>query len=72
MARDAAEALMRALDAPIPPEFERLSDEHLTALAATLVAASEHRTEALSTAITASLRHIPALLRPAVKKALGR
>ena len=71
MARDAAEALMRALDAPIPPDFERLSDEHLTALASTLVAASEHRTEALSTAITASLRHIPALLRPAVKKALG-
>jgi len=47
------------------------SDEQLHALAATLVAASEHRTEALSTAITASLRHIPALLRPAVKKALG-
>ena len=71
MARDAADALSRALDAPIPPEFEALSDEHLHALAAALVAACEHRTEALSTAVTASLRLIPALLRPAVKTALG-
>ena len=71
MARDAVDALSRALDAPIPPEFEALSDEQLHALAATVVAACEHRTEALSTAITALLRHIPALLRPAVKKALG-
>jgi hypothetical protein len=64
-------ALAATLKAPIPPEFSALGEGDLAALDATLHAAAAHRSTQLNDAITASLKHLPALLRPAVKKALG-
>jgi hypothetical protein len=63
--------LGRTVGAPVPESFGQLSVEQAAHLAAAIETAIENRTNAISDAIVASMNHIPALLRPAVKKALG-
>jgi hypothetical protein len=59
------------IDATPPPEFAALSDADRSALADTVERAARERSQLIDRAIDDSLRHIPALLRGAVKRALG-
>ncbi|MEU8901709.1 hypothetical protein AB0C65_37985 [Nocardia sp. NPDC048505] len=68
---DAAQTLSRTLDAPLPEGFERLSEADLVALDTLLRGALDGRAERLDTATETSLKLMPRLLRPAVKKVLG-
>jgi hypothetical protein len=63
--------LATAIDAPPPAEFDALSDTDRAALAALVEKAASARSELLDRGIEESLRHIPALLRGTVKRALG-
>ena len=65
------DSLAAAIGAAPPPAFADLADEHATALAATVERAAADRDALLDRAIEDSLRHIPALLRGPVKRALG-
>lgn len=64
-------SLSKTLQAPVPAEFATLSDDDLRALEHALAAAATARSQALTEAVDASLKHLPFVLRPAVKKALG-
>ncbi|WP_225730101.1 MULTISPECIES: hypothetical protein [unclassified Nocardia] len=68
---DAAELLSRTLSAPLPAEFDRLSEAELAQLDRLLRAAEQRRADRLGAAIDSGLRLIPRLMRPAVKRALG-
>ncbi|MEV6280062.1 hypothetical protein [Nocardia sp. NPDC051832] len=68
---DAAQTLSKTLGAPLPEEFDRLTDADLTALDGLLREALTGRAQRLESATEASLQLIPRLLRPAVKKVLG-
>jgi hypothetical protein len=63
--------LSRAIGATPPTEFAALSDTDRDTLAAAVERAARDRSELLDRAIDNSLRHIPALLRGTVKRALG-
>jgi hypothetical protein len=63
--------LADAIAAPPPPEFDALSAADRATLAALVEKAADDRDELIDHAIENSLRHIPALLRGAVKRALG-
>lgn len=63
--------LAAALGATPPPAFAELSADDATALAATVEQAAADRDALIDRAIEDSLRHIPALLRGPVKRALG-
>lgn len=63
--------LEAAIGAPPPAEFDLLSDAERAALGAVVVQAARDRDELIDRAIDDSLRHIPALLRGTVKRALG-
>lgn len=63
--------LARAIGATPPAEFAALSDADRDTLAAAVERAARERSELLDRAIDDSLRHIPALLRGTVKRALG-
>lgn len=64
-------SLADAIDAPPPPEFDALSEADRTALAGLVEQAARDRSQLIDRAIDDSLRHIPALLRGTVKRALG-
>jgi len=63
--------LARAIGATPPAGFAALSDAERDRLAAAVERAARERSELLDRAIDDSLRHIPALLRGTVKRALG-
>jgi hypothetical protein len=63
--------LADAIGAPPPAELEALSEADTAALAGLVERAARQRSELLDRAIDDSLRHIPALLRGTVKRALG-
>lgn len=63
--------LARAIGVTPPTEFGALSDTDRETLAAAVERAARDRSEMLDGAIDDSLRHIPALLRGTVKRALG-
>lgn len=63
--------LADVIGAPPPQEFDVLSADEREALAALVERAARQRSELLDRAIDDSLRHIPALLRGTVKRALG-
>lgn len=63
--------LAAAIGAPPPPEFDALSPEERSALAEAVERAAAARSTHIDRAIEDSLRHIPALLRGTVKRALG-
>ncbi|MFI9508516.1 hypothetical protein [Nocardia sp. NPDC052566] len=68
---DAARQLTATLDAPLPDEFDRLSEAELAELDRLLRTAREQRAQELGAAIDSSLQLVPRLMRPAVKKVLG-
>ncbi|MFC9436302.1 hypothetical protein [Nocardia sp. NPDC057030] len=68
---DAAQPLIRTLGAPLPDEFDRLTDSDLAELDRLLRHAVTARGERLGAAVESSLQLIPRLLRPTVKRALG-
>jgi len=55
----------------LPPGIEALDEEHKDGLARALRNARHRQAAALKKAGDESLRFIPALLRPAIKKAVG-
>jgi hypothetical protein len=63
--------LADVIGAPPPQELDALSADERAALAALVERAARQRSELLDRAIDDSLRHIPALLRGTVKRALG-
>jgi len=63
--------LARALGAAPPVEFAALSAAERASLAATVEDAARARSALLDQGIEDSLRHLPALLRGTVKRALG-
>ena len=63
--------LAKALGAPPPPEFDDLSADERSHLAAALQAASAKRSQQIDTSIEESLAHLPGLLRGTVRRALG-
>jgi hypothetical protein len=63
--------LADAIRATPPQEFDALSESDRAALAALVTGAARERAELIDRAIDDSLRHIPALLRGTVKRALG-
>lgn len=63
--------LAAATGAAPPAAFDTLSAAQRAALAATVEGAARRRSELIDRAIEDSLRHIPALLRGTVKRALG-
>lgn len=65
------QSLARTLQSPVPGEFASLGADDLRLLDGAVAAAAHARSRALTEAIESSLRHLPALLRPAVKKVLG-
>ena len=67
----ANDPLAAALGATPPAAFAALSTDDTTALAATVERAVAERDALIDRAIEDSLRHIPALLRGPVKRALG-
>ncbi|MEV0248303.1 hypothetical protein AB0H76_17030 [Nocardia sp. NPDC050712] len=68
---DAAQTLAKTLGAPLPAEFDSLTEADLTALDGLLRGALAGRAARLEAATETSLQLIPRLLRPAVKKVLG-
>lgn len=65
------EDLAAALGATPPPEFAALPEADRSALGDLVTKAVRDRAEMLDRAIETSLRHIPAVLRGTVKRALG-
>lgn len=63
--------LAAAIQTGPPPEFDALSDTERAALAEFVEAAARKRSALIDRAIEDSLRHLPALLRGTVKRALG-
>ena len=63
--------LAEAVRATPPDEFDVLSAEDSAGLAAAVDRAAAERTALIDRAIDDSLRHLPALLRGPVKRALG-
>lgn len=63
--------LTAALGARPPAEFDALSVAERAHLATLLDSAREDRTRAMNTAITDSLRVLPAVLRGPVRKVMG-
>jgi hypothetical protein len=68
---DPRDLLAAAIGAAPPAEFATLSADDAAALAATVDRAAADREAMLERAIEDSLRHLPALLRGPVKRALG-
>jgi hypothetical protein len=66
-----SDPLAAALGSAPPAEFQALSAEQTAALAAAVERAAVDREAQIDRAIEASLRHLPALLRGPVKRALG-
>ncbi len=60
-----------AVGATPPVEFDRLRPEDAAALAELVTTAVRERSALVGKAIDDSLRHLPALLRGPVKRALG-
>lgn len=63
--------LAQAIKGAPPAEFAQLSDEDATALAGLVEHAAAERAALIDRAIEDSLRHLPALIREPVKRALG-
>ena len=63
--------LADVIGTPPPQEFDALSADEREALATLVERAARQRSELLDRAIDDSLRHIPALLRGTVRRALG-
>ena len=63
--------LAEAIEATPPAEFAALSDEESAALAGLVARAAAERAALIDRAIADSLRHLPALIRGPVKRALG-
>jgi hypothetical protein len=63
--------LSTALGTPAPPDFDALNDQERAALAVAVDRAARERSALIDRAIDDSLRYLPALLRGAVKRALG-
>jgi hypothetical protein len=63
--------LAKAIKGKPPAEFADLSDEEATALAGLVEHAAAERARLIDRAIEDSLRHLPALVRGPVKRALG-
>lgn len=63
--------LAQTLGVALPAEFAELQPDELDALDAALRAARARRSAALTAAIDNSVRHLPVLLRVAVRRALG-
>jgi hypothetical protein len=63
--------LAEAIGAEPPEKFGALLAADRQALAALVVQAAQERSQLINRAIDDSLRHLPALLRGAVKRALG-
>jgi hypothetical protein len=63
--------LATAIGARPPAEFDALSATDRSALSNLVERAARERSELLDRAIDDSLRHVPALLRGTVKRALG-
>jgi hypothetical protein len=63
--------LAAAIGAPPPVGFDALSDADAAGLARLVERAARDRDALIDRAIEDSLRHIPALLRGTVKRALG-
>lgn len=63
--------LASAIGAPPPLEFDVLGAAERAALAETVERAAARRSAHINRAIEDSLRHIPALIRGPVKRALG-
>ncbi|WP_194818553.1 hypothetical protein [Nocardia sp. XZ_19_385] len=68
---DAAQTLAKTLGAPLPEEFDQLTEADLAALDGLLRSALAGRAARLESATETSLQLIPRLMRPAVKKVLG-
>ncbi|MGV9677858.1 hypothetical protein ACWDSJ_21485 [Nocardia sp. NPDC003482] len=66
-----AHPLTDTLGAPLPEEFTRLSDTELGELDRLLRAARTRRAKHLAEAVDSSMRYVPRLLRPTLRKALG-
>lgn len=66
-----ADRLAAVLQDALPEEFLELGEDQLAVLERLVAAAVDHRAAAFDTAIADSLNHLPRLLRPAVRKALG-
>jgi hypothetical protein len=64
-------SLSAAIGTTPPAEFGTLSDAEQAALAGAVEQAARERSQLIDRAIDDSLRHIPGLLRGAVKRALG-
>ncbi|GLY71073.1 hypothetical protein [Amycolatopsis taiwanensis] len=56
---------------PLPPGIAALSDEHQWDLADAVRGARRRQAAALAKVGDDSLRHVPALLRPVIRKAVG-
>jgi hypothetical protein len=63
--------LAAAIEATPPAEFDALPGADRSALADMVEKAARERSELIDRAIEDSMRHIPALLRGTVKRALG-
>jgi hypothetical protein len=63
--------LADAIGARPPADFDALPEADLAALAALVEKAARTRSELIDRAIDDSLRHVPGVLRGAVKRALG-
>ena len=63
--------LAEAIKVRPPADFSGLSDDEATALAGLVEHAAAERTALIDRAIEDSLRHLPALVRGPVKRALG-
>jgi len=68
---DTAAALARTLGTPLPKDFAALTDEELATLDRMLRTAAQRRAQELTSGIEQSLQHIPAVVRPAVRKMFG-
>lgn len=69
--QDAATALTRELGAPLPPGLDRLDDDALRRLAATVRAAKARREGDIDGAVDASLALLPGVFRAPVRRVLG-
>lgn len=68
---DGYEQLTQALDGLEPTGFEQLDDEQLRALADEVRATLERHRRELHAATEESLRFVPRLARPAVRRIVG-
>ncbi|WP_406641434.1 hypothetical protein [Amycolatopsis sp. WGS_07] len=67
----AERTLAEQLGAPLPDGIEALSEQHKQDLSAALRDARHRQAQALARAGEESLKYVPALLRGAVRKAVG-